>query len=1002
MPIGRIGRNELAGFDGRGSAPPPLDASSALVFPSAPLPPRRRGQSTGGAQPVSSESASTLNAELPKQYQAPEIEGRWSGFWAAQGYFTADPDAPGEPYCIAIPPPNVTGVLHMGHGLDETIQDTLARYRRMTGRNVLWVPGTDHAGIATQHVVVEKLRREGRNRADMGRDAFVEEVWRWKDEHGGRIVEQLKRLGCSCDWTREAFTLDETRARAVRVAFKRLYDRGLIYRGEYLVNWDPVSLTALSDDEVEYEEEQGHLWHLKYPFEDGSGHVVVATTRPETMLGDTAVAVNPTDERWKHLIGRNVVLPLADRPIPIIADDFVKKDFGTGMVKITPGHDPNDFLCGLRHDLPMINVLADDATMNENAGAYEGLDRYEARKRIVADFERLGLLDRVEEHTHRVGRGYRSKSVVEPRLSKQWFVRIKPLADKALAAVESGDIRILPETPYRQTYRSWMENVRDWCISRQLWWGHRIPIWYRVDDPETMVCYDGEGVPPEVAKEPAAWRQDEDVLDTWFSSALWPASILGWPDETKDLKTWYPTSVLVTGHDILFFWVARMIMFGTDLVGEKPFGDVYMHGLIFGKSHYEKTGGDMRLIPPSEARKYELDGVEMPKNVVTKWEKMSKSKGNVIDPIEVIDEFGTDALRLTVGAYAALGRNIDLDWRRFEDYRNFVNKFWNAARYVLMVTEPLSGADFRAGVTACDLAIEDRWMLSQLARVRDEATRALDGYEFDKYVGGLYHFVWGTYCDWYLELTKQRTRNDAADANAARAARVTLLTVLEHVCRLLHPVMPFASEEVWQILRARTTGSTPGETAPPATAETFADGFGAPSLCVAPWPAQTPAAIDAEADGALALVQEVIGAIRNIRGEMKVAADRRIDALIRHADAPAREHLAGAVASVRAMAMVENCTVAESVDAPKYASTFVSGDLTVFVVLPKELLAEERGRLEKELAFAQKGLTGAEKKLANEKFVSSAPAAVVEKEREKLEKLKADVAAMRERLAAME
>ncbi|MBI5154074.1 valine--tRNA ligase [Candidatus Poribacteria bacterium] len=945
---------------------------------------------------------------MPKQYQPREIEERWNRFWDEGGYFHANPDADGEPYCIVIPPPNVTGVLHMGHGLDETIQDILVRYHRMKGRNVLWVPGTDHAGIATQHVVVEKLHREGRDRHEMGRAAFIEEVWRWKEEQGGLITKQLRRLGCSCDWEREAFTLDPPRARAVRVAFKRLYDAGLIYRGEYLVNWDPVSLTALSDDEVEYEVEKGHLWHLKYPLEDGSGFVVVATTRPETMLGDTAVAVNPTDERWRHLVGKFVTLPLRNRRIPVIADDFVKKDFGSGVVKITPGHDPNDFLCAMRHGLPMINIFTDHAMVNENGGIYAGLDRYKARERVVEDLTALGLIEKIEPHEHRIGRGYRSKSVVEPRLSEQWFVKIKPLAERAQAAVAEGRVRIVPESPWRDVYNHWMKNVRDWCISRQLWWGHRIPIWYRKDEPSVMICYDGDGEPPEVLADPNAWRQDTDVLDTWFSSALWPASVLGWPDNTRDLQTWYPTNVLVTGPDILFFWVARMIMFGIQLVGEKPFHDVYMHSLIFGKSYYKRNGGELKLIPPADAREYD-HAASLPPGVETRWEKMSKSKGNVIDPLEVIEEFGTDALRLTVGALAGMGRNIDLDWTRFEGQRNFVNKLWNSARFVLMVTEPLTGAQFRGGVLREGLHTEDRWILSRLARVTREAGAHLDAYEFDRYVNVLYNFTWRDYCDWYLELAKRRVYSQATqgpEACSAVAARVVLVTVLEHICRLLQPVMPFATEEIWQILRERLTGMEPGQHAPdaprhPAEAGEplgFRDGFEAVSLALAAWPTGSGVAFDDDSEGAVALLQETVGAIRNIRGEMKVPLDMKVEALIEHADGAARRRLESLAAHVCALASLSRCTVAEKLEHPAFASTYVSGGLTILVPLPHELVEQETARLRKELEFAEKGLASCRARLSNEKFTGKAPADVVEREREKLAKLEADAQSMRAKL----
>ena len=943
---------------------------------------------------------SQLKPELSKQYQPAEVETKWLDFWQEQQYFKADPAAEGEAYCIAIPPPNVTGVLHMGHGLDETIQDTLIRYHRLQGKNVLWVPGTDHAGIATQHVVVEKLHREGKNRHEMGREAFLEEVWKWKEEAGGTIGRQLRRLGCSCDWSREAFTLDEKRARAVRVAFKRLYDKGLIYRGEYLVNWDPVSLTALSDDEVDYEDEQGFLYHLKYPLADGSGTITVATTRPETMLGDTAVAVNPTDERWQHLVGKMINLPLTGRQIPVITDDFVKKDFGTGMVKITPAHDPNDFLMGQRHGLPMINVMTDDAKMNNLAGKFAGMDRYEARKAIVEEFKALGLLEKVEPHPMRIGRGYRSKAVIEPRLSKQWFVKIAPLAAQAKAAVESGEIRILPQTPWEGIYFNWMNNVRDWCISRQLWWGHRIPIWYKKSDPSVMICFDGEGLPAEVAGAPNEWVQDEDVLDTWFSSALWPASILGWPDETEDLKRWYPTSVLVTGHDILFFWVARMVMFGLELVGRKPFTDVYMHGLIFGKTYYEKIGQDYKLIPPMQAREFDISG-EMPKNVEAKWEKMSKSKGNVIDPLEVIGEYGTDALRLTVGGYAALGRNIDLDWRRFQNYRNFVNKFWNAARFVLMVTEPLKSEDFRRGIDSCSLEVEDRWILSSLNKVIIKSTETLDRYEFDQYVAGLYDFIWLNYCDWYLEMVKGRAYGHDEAEESHRAARTTLLVVLEHVCRLLHPIMPFVTEEIWHIIRARVVNVEAGVSASGATSTLFGDCFAAPSLCVGAWPKPSLGLELADSEETIALLQEAVGAIRNIRGEMRVPMEMKVGVTIEHKDSAGRDQLSRVRGHLRSLARVDQLKIEETAVAPKFASTFVSGAMTILVSLPSELVEAEVARLEKELAFAEKGLLQCSSKLENAKFVENAPTAVVEKERQNQAKLQADVDAMRQKLAEL-
>ena len=820
---------------------------------------------------LSSHQSSSIK-QLPKTYSPSEIEARWRSFWSEKNFFQANSESSSQPYTIVIPPPNVTGALHIGHGLVNTLQDVLIRWARMRGFETLWVPGTDHAGIATQHVVTEHLRAQGINRHDIGREKFLEHVWAWKEQYEGRIVDQLKQLGCSCDWSREAFTLDEQRQRAVRVAFKRLYDKGLIYRGRYLINWDPVNLTALADDEVEYEEEKGHLWHLRYPFEDGSGYAVVATTRPETMLGNTAVAVNPTDERYRHQIGKRMVLPLVNRRIPIIADDFVKKEFGTGMVKVTPAHDPNDFQMGLRHNLESINIFTENARVNENGGKYEGLDRYEARKRVVEDLKAEGLLEKVEPHLHRVGRGYRSKSIIEPRLSLQWFVKIEPLAQMAREAVRTGQIRIVPKS-WENTYFAWMDNVRDWCISRQLWWGHRIPIWMYKEDPSRMICYDGEGVPPEVRTSPDAWEQDPDVLDTWFSSALWPFSTLGWPNQTPDLRKFYPTSVLVTGHDILFFWVARMIMMGLECVGEIPFHDVFLHGLIFGKTYYKRQGGDLNLIRDAQIRRAYDHGEKVPEDVEFRWEKMSKSKANVIDPMEVIEEYGADATRLTLVAYAAQGRNIDLDYGRIEGYRNFVNKLWNASRFALMTIEDLDAESAARGIGPGDLALEDRWILSLLARTRETAHQAILDYEFDQYVHHIYQFTWRQFCDWYLEVIKPRLYSKRAeDAESRRTAQRVVCIALDTLLRALHPVIPFVTEEIWQTFRSRLGGedharcNTKGPT--DSTKMRLYLDFSAPSLCVSAWPERPDSTwFHKASETQFGLIQKVVTAIRNVRSE---------------------------------------------------------------------------------------------------------------------------------------
>ncbi|MDH4099815.1 MAG: valine--tRNA ligase, partial [Nitrospirota bacterium] len=650
--------------------------------------------------------------ELSKAYEPAEVEKRWYPFWTEKGYFHAEASSNKKPYAIVIPPPNVTGSLHMGHALNNTLQDILVRWRRMSGDNTLWMPGTDHAGIATQNVVEKQLAAEGKKRDDLGREAFVERVWKWKEESGGIIINQLKRLGASCDWERERFTMDAGLSRAVREAFVHLYEKDLIYRGDYLINWCPRCHTALSDLEVEHEEQKGFLWHIRYPLADGSGHLVVATTRPETMLGDTAVAVNPNDERYSAYIGKKVALPLTKREIPVIADEHVDTEFGTGCLKITPAHDPNDFEIGMKHGLPSLKVIDEGAQMNAEAGSYAGMDRYHARRTIVADLEKAGLLEKTVDHMHSVGHCYRCKTVIEPNLSKQWFVRAKPLAEPALEAVRSGKTRIIPQG-WENTYFDWMENIRDWCISRQIWWGHRIPAWHCGDCGKVTVAK----LDPDKCGHcgSANIRQETDVLDTWFSSSLWPFSTLGWPDRTPELKTFYPTSTLVTGFDILFFWVARMMMMGIEMMGEVPFRDVYIHALV-----------------------RDAEG-----------QKMSKSKGNVIDPLIMMEKYGTDAFRFTLAAMAAQGRDVKLAEERIEGYRAFCNKLWNASRFVMMNLE--GGSQQAAGG---QLALPDKWIVSRLQGTIVEVNAALDAFRFNDAANTVYQFLWSEFCDWYLELIK--------------------------------------------------------------------------------------------------------------------------------------------------------------------------------------------------------------------------------------------------------
>ena len=692
---------------------------------------------------------------LSKGYEPADVEGKWYSYWEERGLFRPDMDSKNDPFCIVIPPPNVTGFLHMGHALNNTLQDILCRYKRMDGYNVLWQPGTDHAGIATQNVVEKALASKGLTRHEVGREKFIDMVWSWREEYGGGIINQLKRLGSCCDWSRERFTMDEGLSRAVRTVFVQLYEEGLIYRGDYIINWCPRCHTALADLEVEHEERESHLYHVRYPFEDGNGYLVVATTRPETMLGDTAVAVNPEDERYSDASGRHVILPLVNRPIPVIFDRYVDMEFGTGALKITPAHDPNDFEIGTTHNLDRVKVIDDDGKMNELAGPYRGMDRFECRERVLEDLKSAGLLEKVEPYQHAVGHCYRCKTMIEPLLSKQWFVRVKPLAEKAIAAVRDGRTRIVP-LQWEGVYYDWMTNIRDWCISRQIWWGHRIPAWYCEKCNELIVAREAPETCPSCGS--SALRQETDVLDTWFSSALWPFSTLGWPDHTEYLRTFYPTSVLITGFDILFFWVARMMMMGIHFMGDVPFRDVYIHALV-----------------------RDAEG-----------KKMSKSKGNVIDPLEVIDRFGTDAFRFTLAALAAQGRDVKLSEERIAGYRNFVNKIWNSARLALM---NLDESDAVTGPDDEVLSLADRWILTRLRDVTRDVRAALEDYRFNDAAALCYHFTWHEFCDWYLEMAKQGLYSE--DEDLKRSTRSVVRTVLLGVIRLMHPFMPFVTEEIW-------------------------------------------------------------------------------------------------------------------------------------------------------------------------------------------------------------
>ena len=877
----------------------------------------------------------TMSKELAKGYEPHDVEKRWYAEWLEKGYFSAEATSANRPYSIVIPPPNVTGALHMGHALNNTLQDILCRWKRMQGYNVLWMPGTDHAGIATQNVVERQLAAEKMDRHDLGREAFIERVWQWKSESGGQIIGQLKRLGASCDWERERFTMDEGLSKAVRTVFVKLYEDGLIYRDNRLINWCPRCHTALSDIEVEHEEKKGHLWHIRYPVVGDPGRfVVVATTRPETMLGDTAVAVHPEDERYQGLIGKKVLLPLVNREITVVADEYVDREFGTGVVKITPAHDFNDFEVGVRHGLDRINVFDESGIVNAAGRQYEGLDRFEARKRIVAELDEAGLIEKIDDHGMSIGGCYRCKTVVEPYLSLQWYVKVAPLAERALAAVKEGKTRIIPKQ-WENTYYDWMENIRDWCISRQIWWGHRIPAWFCDHCGKITVAMDDPSKCSHCGSDEL--RQETDVLDTWFSSALWPFSTMGWPEKTPELATFYPTSCLVTGFDILFFWVARMMMMGLHFMDEVPFTDVYIHALV-----------------------RDAQG-----------QKMSKSKGNVIDPLTIIEEYGTDAFRFTLAAFAAQGRDIKLAEERIAGYRNFCNKVWNAARFTLMNLEGFDPATL--SYEELQLSAADKWILHRLNETIGETNQALAEYRFNEAAMGLYQFTWSEFCDWYLELSKRDLYG--GDSERKRMAQYVLWYTLDHLLRLLHPFMPFITEEIWQALPKNEESEVRRQKS----------GEKSETIMLAAYPEPCVSRSFPEAAADMEKVMAVINGIRNIRGEMEVPPSREIAVILSCASETSRLLMKHNEGSIIALTRIGNLAIGSNIEKPEDSSLQVAGDVQIFVPLKGMVDAvAEAERLIKEIGKIDKDIELFSKKLANPSFVDRAPADVVAKEREKL------------------
>ena len=861
--------------------------------------------------------------EWAKVYDPHQVEDKWYTFWEKENLFRGDEYSTRPPFSIVIPPPNVTGSLHMGHALNNTLQDVLTRYKRMDGFNALWLPGTDHAGIATQNVVEKQLAEEGTDRHKLGREAFIARVWKWKEQFGGQIIKQLKKLGCSCDWSRERFTMDEGLSQAVREVFVRLYQDGLIYRGDYIINWCPRCQTALSDLEVEHEDEQGNLYYIRYPIDGSRESLVVATTRPETMLGDTALAVNPGDERYRKYVGKMVILPLMNREIPVIADGYVALDFGTGVLKVTPGHDPNDFEIGRRHNLEIVKVIDEAGNMSARAGRYAGLSRFEARKAVIEDLKKENLFEKIEPFPHSVGHCYRCKTVIEPLVSKQWFVRMKPLAEPAMEAVVKGRTRIIPQV-WENTYFEWMNNIRDWCISRQIWWGHRIPAWFCQDCNEIIVSTEP------VTRCPcgsSAVKQEEDVLDTWFSSALWPFSTMGWPKKTRDLEVFYPTSVLVTGFDILFFWVARMMMMGLKFMGDVPFRDVYIHALV-----------------------RDAEG-----------QKMSKSKGNVIDPLEVIEKFGTDAFRFTLAAFAAQGRDIRLSEDRIGGYRNFVNKIWNASRFTL---SNLSDYDPDHPGGKADLTLADKWILSRVNRTVAEVRRGLDSYKFNEAASAIYQFLWHEFCDWYIELIKFALYQEK-NPGQKWVAQMVLARVLDTSLRILHPFMPFITEEIWRNL-PKNEGS----------------------IMVAEFPKMDEKEIYPQEEAQMELIRKVIGAIRNLRSEMEIPPGKKVEVILHSPNEESLKLLEGNRLYVENLAKAERITLQSRAEKPKASATAVVGEVEVFLPLKGLInLDDEEKRLQKERSKISEDLARTHRKLQNQEFLERARPEAVEKEREKAKAL---------------
>ncbi len=874
--------------------------------------------------------------ELDKSYDPKKVENKWYDFWMEKDYFTADVESDRECFVIVIPPPNVTGKLHVGHALNNTLQDVIIRWRRMQGYDTLWLPGLDHGGIVTQTVLERELASQGLSRHVLGRKEFEKRIWEWKEKSGSTIINQLKKLGCSCDWSRQRFTIDSQLSKAVRQVFVTLYHEGLIYRDKYIVNWCPRCRTALSDLEVEYQEIDGHLYYIRYPFKDEKGHIVVATTRPETILGDTAVAVNPKDNRYKKYVSKIVLLPLMNRELPIIEDEIVDSDFGTGAVKVTPAHDHNDFLLGRKHKLEEVQVIDEDGRMNQEAGLYNKLDRFVCREKIVKDLTEAGYLEKKEEYSHSVGHCYRCQTVVEPYLSNQWFVKIKPLAESAIKAVEEGKIKFHPPL-WTKTYFEWMYNIRDWCISRQLWWGHRIPAWYCEDCEELTVAMEE----PKSCNQCQSSRikQVPDVLDTWFSSALWSFSTLGWPEETKDIKRYYPTNVLITGFDILFFWVARMIMMGLKFMGEVPFSQVYLNPLVRDE----------------------------------KGRKMSKSMGNIIDPLDMMDEYGTDAMRFTLTLMTVPGTDLPLSPKRMLGYRHFINKLWNAARFVLLRIDPTQG---RVSYRRDELDLVSRWIKSRLSRIAGTINRTLENFEFQETADILYHFVWHEFCDWYIEMIKPVLMNAEAASKEHLTTQTILIESLDTILRLLHPIIPYVTEDLWQKLPGH------GE-----------------SIMISPFPEFQSEDIDEDAESKVKVLMDLISKIRNIRSEMGIPPKKQIPLYLDIKEDHKKEIILNNVIHIKNLAGVKELNISNNLPRHEICAKGIAENIEISIPLKEFIdINVEKNRLRKEIATVKKELQKVSKKLNNQEFIINAPAEVVDKNKQREESLTSKLATLKQSL----